>query len=115
MKSLVVAIMFSITTTAMASSYQCFSYQTGKQVLANSDTGLIILKDRFGNELDVIEEATLNIRILATIPETTELLFVKENDTVMIIQEQGDYIRGVFGVDDSYQCRIRKSADDAHF
>lgn len=108
MKSLVAFILLTLSSVSFSAEYQCFSYQTGKQVIANSDTGVIILKDRFGNELDVIDDVTMNIRILATIPETTEVLFVKENDTVMVIQEQGEFIRGVFSDDESYRCRTRK-------
>lgn len=108
MKSLIAGILLTFSSVLMASDYQCFSYNTGMQMLANSDTGEIVIKDRFGNELDVITDSTTNIRILATIPETTQVLFVKDNDTIVIIQEQGDSIRGVYGVDDSYQCHIRK-------
>lgn len=110
MKSIMAGILLTFSSMIMAADYQCFSYNTGMQVLANSDTGEIVIKDRFGNELDVITDSTTNIRILATIPETTQVLFVKDNDTIVIIQEQGDFIRGVYGVDDSYQCRMRKPA-----
>jgi hypothetical protein len=110
MKSIQAILLLTFSSVIMAADYQCFSYNSGMQVLANSDTGEIVIKDRFGNELDVITNSTTNIRILATIPETTEVLFVKNNDIVVIIQEQGDLIHGVYGVDDSYQCRMRKPA-----
>lgn len=109
MKTVVAFILLTLSTALFAADYQCFSYQTGKQVRANSDTGEIVIKDRFGNELDVINEAQLNIRILATVPETVETHFVVENDTVLILQEQGEFIRGVFESDDSLQCRILKT------
>lgn len=108
MKSFIAAILLTFSSVLMAADYQCFSYQTAMQVLANSDTGLIVIKDRFGNKLDVITDSTTNIRILATIPETTQVLFVKDNDTVVIVQEQGESIRGVYGADDSYRCRLVK-------
>lgn len=111
MKSFIAGILLTFSSVIMAVDYQCFSYHTGMQVLANSDIGEIVIKDRFGNELDVITDSTTNIRILATIPETTQVLFVKDNDIVVIIHEQGDSIRGVYGSDDSYQCRIRKSVE----
>jgi hypothetical protein len=101
-------ILFIFSSFSMAMDYQCFSYQTGMQLLANSDTGLILIKDRFGNELDTIINSTTKTRVLATIPETTQVFFVKNNETVVIIQEQGDSIRGVFGVDDSFQCRLNR-------
>ena len=100
-----------ISFSAMAADYQCFSYQTGKQVLANSDTGMIIIKDRFGNELDVISETATNIKILATIPETLEVQFVKNDEAVVIILEQGEFIRAVFEADDSFYCRVKKPSD----
>ena len=106
MKSFIVGILLTFSSILMAADYQCFSYNTGKQVLANSDTGVIIVKDRFGNELDVITDSTTNIRILATIPETTQLFFMKDNDVVVIIQEQGSSINGVYENDDSYKCRL---------
>jgi hypothetical protein len=110
MKSIQALLLLTFSSVIMAADYQCFSYNTGMQVLANPDTGEIVIKDRFGNELDVITGLTTNVSILATTPETTQVLFVKDNDIVVIIHEQGDLIRGVYGVDDSYQCRIRKPA-----
>lgn len=110
MKSFIAFILLAFSSLVMAADYQCFSYNTGMQVLANSDSGEIVIKDRFGNELDVINQATMNIRILATIPETVEVFFMKGDDTVMIIREQGEIIHGVYEADDSYQCRIRKPA-----
>lgn len=108
MKSFIAGVFLTFSSVIIAADYQCFSYHTGMQVLANSDTGEIVIKDRFGNELDIITNSTINITTLATIPETTQVLFVKDNDIVVIIHEQGDLIRGVYGADDSYQCRIRK-------
>jgi len=106
-KSFATFILLTFSSALMAADYQCISYNTGMQVLANSDTGVIVVKDRFGNELDVITESTTNIRILATIPETTQLIFMKDSDIVVIIQEQGESIRAVYGVDDSYKCRLK--------
>lgn len=107
MKSFATFILLTFSSALMAADYQCFSYNTGMQVIANSDTGVIVVKDRFGNELDVITESTTNIRILATIPETTQLMFMKDSDIVVIIQEQGDSIHAVYGDDESYKCRLK--------
>lgn len=111
MKIVMSALFMTLSLSTMAADYQCFSYNTYKQILANSDTGTIIVKDRFGNELDVILEASTNIRILATTPETVEVQFIKNDDTVLILQEQGESIRAVYDVDDSFYCRITKPSD----
>lgn len=54
-------ILLTFSSVIIAADYQCFSYHPGMQVLANFDTGEIVIKDRFGNELDVITESTINI------------------------------------------------------
>jgi len=104
-KSFAVFILLTFSTVVMASDYQCFSYNTGKQVIANSDTGLIVVKDRFGNELDVILDAGTSISVLSTYPETTQVLFEKDNDIVLIIQQQGESIQATYADDNSFRCR----------
>jgi hypothetical protein len=111
MKSMIAAALMLFSLRAMAADYQCFSYNTYKQILANTDTGTVIVKDRFGNELDVIGESTTNIRILATVPETVEVQFIKNDQVVVHIQEQGEFIHAVYGDDESFHCRARKTSD----
>lgn len=111
MKIVMSALLMMLSLSTMAADYQCFSYNTHKQFLANSDTGTIIVKDRFGNELDVILGASSNIRILATVPETVEVQFIKNDETVAIIQEQGESIRAVYDADESFHCRLTKPSD----
>ena len=106
MKLIIAVTIWMISFSSMATDYQCFSYNTYQQMHANSDTGTIIIKDRFGNELDMILKATTMFRILSTVPETLELQFKKHEKIVLLIKEQGELIHAVYDDDESYRCRV---------
>ena len=106
MKQLIFAAFMMISLSVSATDYQCFSYNTYEQMRANSDTGTIIIKDRFGNELDTILKAATNFRILSTVPVTLQLQFMKHNKIILHIEEQGEFIRAIYGDDESYHCRV---------
>ena len=98
-------IVFSLSISA--SEFQCFSYHDSKQLLANSDNGTIIIKDRFGNELELIINSKITMNILTTTPETFELQFLQLDQVVLHILREVETIKAIYGNDDSFHCRIQ--------
>ncbi|MBC7429040.1 MAG: hypothetical protein H7336_10540 [Bacteriovorax sp.] len=93
---------------ALASTYQCRSYETGKIVIASEESHTVKFEDRFGNELDLVDNVESIINILSTGPVITQTVFVCDGVKIFTTENQEGIIKGFTETDDSYMCFIRK-------
>lgn len=105
MKALIALIIILAGFEAEAASvYMCRSYNTGSIVVVDLNTHYVIIKDRFGNELDALDEVNAEIRTMDTTPASTEILLTRKDEFVFKIVEQGATINGETKEDNSFQC-----------
>ncbi len=87
-----------------ASVYMCRSYNNGTIAVLDLNSHYVIFKDRFGNELDSLDEVSATITTLDTLPVATEILFTRKDEMVFKVVEQGESIKGETKEDDSFLC-----------
>ena len=108
MKALIIAISCLLSLSVSASVYQCRSYNTGRIIIANEELSQIILQDRFGNEVDVMDEVSFETDIIISDSVLIQTnVFNREGTLVFVLNEQDGKIKGTYQDDKSYQCKIR--------
>lgn len=105
MKTLMAMAFVMISFEASAASiYMCRSYNTGSVIVANMNARTVEFRDRFGNELNRLDEVKAEIKTLDTDPATREILLTKNQELVLLLIEQGLYVRAETKEDDSFLC-----------
>ncbi len=89
--------------------YQCRSYNHGTMIFTNTRLQEVIVKDRFGNELEIISFDRTESIILMTEPETLVITFSQEATPFLKVSKQADKISAEFDGDASFQCMIPRS------
>ncbi|MBC7713737.1 MAG: hypothetical protein H7177_10380 [Rhizobacter sp.] len=108
MKILMTLILVLGTFEATASTFQCRSYETGKIVIADTEARTVKFEDRFGNELDLLDNVDSVVNVLTDGPVVTQTVFTREGVKVFTTEDQDGFIRGFTVSDESFMCFIRK-------
>lgn len=105
MKAVLVTLLLAGAFSANASVFQCRSQKTALVLVASTSKREITLKDRFGNELDVLDEVESKTITLMTEPVTEETVFIRWGETVLVVSEQAGRVSAEYMDDSSFQCK----------
>lgn len=101
MKIMTLLFIGLFSASAFSSTFMCRSYNTGALIIADTERREIIVKDRFGNELNILDEVESS-----TVDST--LIFTREGEVVFSVESSEDgKLLGTFENDSSYQCFVR--------
>nr|BDT28246.1 hypothetical protein BHI3_17120 [Bacteriovorax sp. HI3] len=101
MKIMTLLFIGLFSASAFSSTFMCRSYKTGALIIADTERREIIVKDRFGNELNILDEVD------STAVDST-LIFTLEGEVVFSVESYEDgKLLGTFENDSSYQCFVR--------
>lgn len=101
MKIMTLLFVGFFSASAFSSTFMCRSYNSGAIIIADTTKREIIVKDRFGNELNILDEVDSSAL-------DSTLIFTHEGEVVFSIEsyEDGKFL-GTFENDISYQCFVR--------
>ncbi len=101
MKIMTLLFVGLFSASAFSSTFMCRSYNSGAIIIADTTKREIIVKDHFGNELNILDEVDSSAL-------DSKLIFTREGEVVFSIESYEDgKLLGTFENDSSYQCFVR--------
>lgn len=84
--------------------YKCRSYNQGNVVIVDLNKSFMTFKDRFGNELDILDNINAVIANLEANLDTSEIILTRPDEMVFKITESSDSTTGETKLDNSFLC-----------
>lgn len=106
MKTFIALFLSLISLNLWAGDFQCRSYNRGTMIFTSARTQEVVIKDRFGNELEVVAYDRKEKITLMTEPTTEVTTFSQSETSFLKVYQQGDKISAAYDGDESFQCLV---------